>query len=43
MLSPYNTEMFIDFDPPNVMPYIGSKDYDPIDINVEERANQYVR
>lgn len=43
MLAPYNTEMFIDFDPPNVMPYIGSKDYDPIDINVEERANQYVR
>ena len=43
MLSPYNTEMFIDFDPPNVMPYVGAKDYDPIDITVEERANQFVR
>ena len=43
MLEPYTTEMFIDFDPPNVMPFIGAKDYDPIDITVEERANQYVR
>lgn len=42
-LSTYNIEMFIDFEAPNVMPYIGSKDYDPIDITVIQRGNQYVR
>jgi len=42
-LDTFNIEMFIDFDPPNVMPYIGAKDYDPIDVNVEQRGNQYVR
>lgn len=42
-LNTYSTvEMFIDFDPPNVMPYIGAKDYDPIDITVEQRTNMYV-
>ena len=43
MLSTYNIEMFIDFEAANVMPYIGAKDYDPIDITVEQRTNQYVR
>lgn len=43
MLSTYNTEMFIDFEAANVMPFIGAKDYDPIDVNVEQRSNQYIR
>ena len=42
-LSTYNTEMFIDFEAANVMPYIGAKDYDPIDVTVEQRSNQYIR
>ena len=43
MLEAYNIEMFIDYDPPNVMPYIGIKDYDAIEIEVSQRGNQYVR
>lgn len=43
MLEAYNIEMFIDYDPPNVMPYIGTKDYDAIEIEVSQRGNQYVR
>ena len=43
ILSAINVEMYIDFDPPNVMPYIGSKDYDSIEITVSQRGNQYVR
>lgn len=42
MLETYNIEMFVDFEPPNIMPYIGSKDYDPIEITVNQRGNQYV-
>ena len=42
-LSTINTEMFIDFDAANVMPYIGSKDYDAIELTVTQRGNQYVR
>ena len=42
-LEAYNIEMFIDYDPPNVMPYIGIKDYDAIEIEVSQRGNQYVR
>lgn len=42
-LSTYNIEMFIDFEAANVMPFIGAKDYDPIDVTVEQRSNQYVR
>lgn len=41
-LTTINVEMFIDFDPANVMPYIGAKDYDAIEITVEQRGNQYV-
>ena len=41
-LSVLNTEMFIDFDAANVMPYIGAKDYDAIDITVTQRGNEYV-
>lgn len=43
MLEAYNIEMFIDYDPPNVMPYVGVKDYDAIEIEVMQRGNQYVR
>ena len=43
LLSAYTTEMYIDFDAADVMPFIGAKDYDPINITVEERANQYIR
>lgn len=42
-LSTYNTEMFIDFEAANVMPYIGAKDYDAIEITVEQRSNLYVQ
>ena len=36
-------EMFIDFDPPNIMPYIGAKTVDDIEVTVTQRGNQYVR
>ena len=39
----YNIEMFVDYDPPNVMPFIGAKDYDAIEITVMQRTNQYIR
>lgn len=42
-LSAINAEMYIDFDPPNIMPYIGVKDYDSIEITVSQRTNQYIR
>ena len=42
-LSVINVEMYIDFDPANVMPYIGAKDYDSIEITVKQRGNQYIR
>ena len=42
-LSTINAEMYIDFDPANVMPYIGSKDYDSIEVTVNQRTNQYIR
>ena len=42
-LATINVEMFIDFEPANVMPYIGAKDYDSIDVTVQQRGNQYVR
>lgn len=42
-LSAINVEMYIDFDPANVMPYIGAKDYDSIEITVKQRGNQYIR
>ncbi|MDT3387060.1 MAG: hypothetical protein LIR46_04760, partial [Bacteroidota bacterium] len=42
-LTTINVEMFIDFEPANVMPYIGAKDYDSIDVTVQQRGNQYVR
>ena len=42
-LTTINAEMYIDFDPPNVMPYIGVKDYDSIEITVSQRTNQYIR
>lgn len=41
-LSVINTEMFIDFDAANVMPYIGVKDYDAIDVTVQQRGNEYI-
>jgi hypothetical protein len=43
LLTTINAEMYIDFDPPNVMPYIGYKDYDSIEITVNQRTNQYIR
>ena len=42
-LEAYNIEMFVDFEPANVMPYIGSKDYDAIEVTVTQRGNQYIR
>ena len=42
-LSCINVEMYVDFRPPNIMPYIGAKDYDPIEVTVKQRGNQYVR
>lgn len=42
-LEAYNIEMFVDFEPPNIMPYIGFKDYDPIEVTVTQRSNQYIR
>lgn len=42
MLTAINTEMYIDFEPANVMPFIGAKDYDAISITVEQRGNQYI-
>ncbi len=42
-LTTINAEMYIDFDPPNVMPYIGYKDYDSIELTVSQRTNQYIR
>lgn len=41
-LEAYNIEMFVDFDPANVMPFIGSKDYEAIEITVTQRGNQYI-
>lgn len=41
MLECYNIEMFVDFEPANVMPYIGAKEYDAIEITVNQRGNQY--
>lgn len=41
-LSSETIEMFIDFEPANVMPYVGVKDYDAIEVTVEQRGNQYV-
>lgn len=41
-LEVYNIEMFVDFDPTNVMPFIGSKDYEAIEITVTQRGNQYI-
>lgn len=41
-LTAINTEMFIDFEAADVMPYIGAKDYDAIEITVEQRGNQYI-
>ena len=41
-LETVTVEMFIDFEPANIMPYIGSKDYDPIEITVTQRGNQYI-
>ena len=42
-LTTINTEMFIDFDAANIMPYIGAKDYDAIELTVSQRTNQYIR
>lgn len=42
MLETINTEMFIDFAPENFMPYIGVKEYDSIEVTVEQRGNQYI-
>jgi hypothetical protein len=42
MLEAINTEMFIDFAPENFMPYIGVKEYDSIEVTVEQRGNQYI-
>lgn len=42
MLEAINTEMFIDFTAPDVMPFIGVKDYDSIEVTVEQRGNQYI-
>ena len=42
MLTAINAEMYIDFEPANVMPFIGAKDYDAISITVEQRGNQYI-
>lgn len=41
-LSCINVEMYIDFDPPNIMPYIGAKTVDDIEVTVNQRGNQYV-
>lgn len=43
MLRTYNVEMFVDFDPPNIMPYFGVKDTDTIEVTVHQRGNQYTR
>lgn len=43
MLTTYNVEMFVDFDAADVMPFIGNKEYDAIEITVEQRSNQYIR
>ena len=42
-LEMYNMEMFIEFDAANVMPFIGAKDYDAIEVTVTQRGNQFVR
>ena len=42
-LTVYTIEMFVDFEPANVMPFIGAKDYDAIEITVTQRGNQYIR
>ena len=41
-LEAYNIEMFVDFEPANVMPFIGAKEYDAIEITVNQRTNMYV-
>ncbi len=36
-------EMYIDFEPINIVPYIGlKKDYEKLTVTVEQRGNQYV-
>lgn len=42
-LTTITVEMFIDCELTNVMPYIGAKDYDAIDITVTQRGNQYIQ
>ena len=41
-LSAINVEMFVDFDPPNIMPHLGVKDCETIDVTVTQRTNQYI-
>lgn len=42
MLTSINTEMYIDFEAPDIMPFIGIKDCEAIEITVEQRGNQYI-
>lgn len=42
MLTAINTEMYIDFEAPDIMPFIGIKDCEPIEVTVEQRGNQYI-
>lgn len=41
-LTAINVEMFIDYEASDVMPFIGVKDYDSLEITVEQRGNYYI-
>ncbi len=41
-LSTATIEMYVDFELANVMPFVGLKDYEAIEVTVEQRGNQYV-
>lgn len=41
-LTAINVEMFVDYEAKDVMPFIGVKDYDALEITVEQRGNYYV-
>lgn len=40
-LESYTTDLFVDFDPTNVMPLIETKQYDGLEITVSQRGNLY--